>query len=883
MAELKDELDFTAPMLEEAMNALDGGAERYPKLTFQALKKAKAGERILVTVAIKDKDYCLPGTFCPDEGEGNFVELDEINWELLGCEPIKQVPITKDTILRGVGARKRKGDLELGVETVNSLYAGKIADALTLADNETNKRDYAQSIVDTIYRDTKSFKAKLDSTKNKYAHLAPLAEKKEGNIWPRGEFFVQALIRFMESFTLNEWLALGATDRSSEEFILKTQTNIFTPTLAAMTSKETEKDEVTAFKMAMGNSKPKENTQSLVELMDEAVHFMTRLEDDVEKEPKAADEKEVGKKKPKVTGDIGTLWLAMQEMMIQNAKLTQAVQSLETKFGGRLEQVATQLHIKNSAPADGWTATRIKVDPDHNCGYNVLQALFDKATDPASVLNMSTKKAKEAKETILLEARRQWLADPKEFFNTTLCKHDAYVARMVDKPRTENWCEAREMGFFTAANPTLEIRSVYKDPKGMVQVTSTMSKGDPPRAHVGFALFTEYGEESPHHDIGAIRVHGDNNNTELKYIFTAAEADRAQQLLCFYLTNEGKKVKKKAPNVVPMEKQSDEEYRAELAKMMKDADDGDDEEGEGWKTVANQNRKQIQRKKQEASNKKKAEEEDKKKQTAENTRQAAIAARQLQAQELLLQQQQQMVIAQQQATQQVAWAQPLQPPPAQWPAQQSTQWPTPAQAQPRSQYTPSLSVHQPPPPPQQQQLSTPSVHQPLPQQSPTPVQQPAPARSTWNTGGNRISTGWGKQPTAGGESVVPSVVVFGSGKKKDLKSLLHELSPIAAVAVTSIAERQGTFGTPRMILHCKQQHLTLVQSLVPLLLEKGHRADTFDPNPPRKSQAAVNGVEQASTNAGICRQFAAQVHCPHAAAGNCKFACWPRKGAPSQP
>ena len=54
---------------------------------------------------------------------------------------------------RKLRSPKRKKDLELGVAAVDALYDGHIADALALANMETNKRDYAQNIVNTLYRD----------------------------------------------------------------------------------------------------------------------------------------------------------------------------------------------------------------------------------------------------------------------------------------------------------------------------------------------------------------------------------------------------------------------------------------------------------------------------------------------------------------------------------------------------------------------------------------------------------------------------------------------------------------------------------------------------------------------------------------------------------
>ena len=125
-----------------------------------------------------------------------------------------------------------------------------MANALTLAqDVQPSLRHYAQQIVDTCYFNNNKFKTTLNKTKNKFKQFAPKAEEREGIVWPRGEFFVQVLMRFMESTSIEAW---RATDHDSEAFKVHAQEKFFVPTLSDMASIEVDSSIVTAFKKGMG-------------------------------------------------------------------------------------------------------------------------------------------------------------------------------------------------------------------------------------------------------------------------------------------------------------------------------------------------------------------------------------------------------------------------------------------------------------------------------------------------------------------------------------------------------------------------------------------------------------------------------------------------------
>ena len=120
------------------------------------------------------------------------------------------------------------------------------------------------------------------------------------------------------------------------------------------------------------------------------------------------------------------------------AELLQIVKNLEKKLesvNNQMNQLVAQTHIKNTAPANSnsWTATNIEVD--HSCGYAVLQAI-GQGRKLINTLSLNPKKAGQARTTILVEARKQWINDPILFQATTECSHDAYFAK--DACQTEH-------------------------------------------------------------------------------------------------------------------------------------------------------------------------------------------------------------------------------------------------------------------------------------------------------------------------------------------------------------------------------------------------------------------------------------------------------------
>ena len=134
-----------------------------------------------------------------------------------------------------------------------------------------------------------------------------------------------------------------------------------------------------------------------------------------------------------------------------------------------------------------------------------------------------------------------------------------------------------------------------------------------------------------------------------------------------------------------------------------------------------------------------------------------------------------------------------------------------------------------------------------------------------------------KAVVAAGEAVVPAVVIFGNGTKKSLRTIMAALSPVANSAVISL--HQSATGVPRMVAHCKENCLLLVQSLVPLLKQQTTtRAEVYvhqGGQQGSKISQVQAGLGTAARKAGVCDHFAAGRNCPfYDRTGKCNYHCW---------
>jgi hypothetical protein len=692
---------------------------------------------------------------------------------------------------------------------------------------------------ETLYDEDKNFEKALKNTTNKYSELGL-------GVYPRGAYLQKVMAPLLR-LTPDEW-TMQAPDGA-----LKTELEEgLAATLGDITSAMTDEKRVALFTTEMGQ-KPA-NVKYLIKMLDlAAAHCIGEVEP------------LLGSQGP--AGPTPQLTVAVDGLKASVAKIAQDTKEGIKKLTDLVSQMGTQMNLRSAVSDAALSASFIKVEANHNCGYTALQALADRANNPDSTLAMGPAKVKTAKAAIICEARKAWLVDPEKFkMATSEDSFEAYCNRLTSLPSTLNWKGSPEGLYFVAApeNRDLEVRTLYKDPEGRVQVESTLHDGEPPRRHVGFCLLSE-----GHYNIGSMSAHGEAAGN-CKFIFSTEEAPRAQRLLMEMLAGGQRQTKTKAVTFAPPDvSQTDAEFKASIIKFMNDDAKSD---GVPWQVVASKDKAN-----------KKAEADKRKEQELTVQRAKQHEELQRQAAATLAKQQQDLTKATQQLIQQQRAQQPghrQQQPAWNWPSSGQPTWPP--------------NQHQL----QQSAWSQPQQQQQLPQpggwvQSQQPgwwgtaaVPQQKPVATGWGTAQQQPAWGRSKGPSVGGEPVVPAVVVFGDGTKEALRKFLATLEPTAASAVISIQQVTGKMGSARCVLHCKQSTTLLVQSLIPLLVAKNQRAAVYAPHFAAgqqqlasgvvpKAQRAQAGLANAAGKAGVCRYFAQGVECPHFSLnGRCKFVCY---------
>jgi len=235
----------------------------------------------------------------------------------------------------------------------------------------------------------------------------------------------------------------------------------------------------------------------------------------------------------------------------------------------------------------------------------------------------------------------------------------------------------------------------------------------------------------------------------------------------------------------------------------------------------------------------------KQKQAAEAKRDQQFAAMQAQQQQLLLQQQQLLH---------------QQPRPVS--GQSYSQYQATFQTAPRPPQVPQSwahvvnNGHQQPAAAIPQPFSWPT-NIPQTQAHPTPNQnqQPSPAVQAVS-------------PQLAGEMIVPAVVVFRNMEPDAMKTIVTQVAPLLAPHIVSVTQEQGAKAS-RIVLHCRTRHIEQVHTIIPLLEAKDMPTQAYIA---RKSQQAAQGLQNATSNAGICHYFAANQNCPFY--GKCKYKCY---------
>lgn len=568
-------------------------------------------------------------------------------------------------------------------------------------------------------------------------------------------------------------------------------------------------------------------------------------------------------------GPIATLAATVVELQEQVKGLKDAVKLgfAQAQLGVTKPSAAPQQQLPVGA-----VARPLKVPKDHDCSYHVMHAADVVAANEYAVPQMDAKGAAEAKLIVLEGAHIAHAADEKGF-DSTFGSLAEYRARITSKAGTDSWGGIEEFALHSRARPEVEFRTLtLKDGNlaGEVRKYSSKQEGATPK-FVVFPLFDSR-QSRGHFDVGSIFMRGATT-----FVFPIEQADAAERLITSSLPKifEGLYGGEVDCN------HADRGTFMEAARAALGLDGG-----EQFQEVLS---KEQKKKKKEAAKKQAAE---KAANTLQQQQQQLLAAQAAEAAQQALRQQQlhQQQLAAQAAQQALQQQQQLAARAAdvaqQSRAQQAPQW----QQQPL----------------QQRQHPVQQVVMPEYQQHPQQVLQQAPTKHvswaavTWGApaqpqqpnvagwGGAAqpaqpqqptTVAGWGARATGNrgvpvvfqGESVVPAVVVFGSGGKKQLKTMLKELNPQAAEAVVSTVEIKT--GAPRCVLHCKASATALVSMLIPALATRNVRAAVFSPQTMPKTQQAGAGLAGASSKAGMCKYFTGMQQCPFF--GRCKFTCYP--------
>ena len=534
---------------------------------------------------------------------------------------------------------------------------------------------------------------------------------------------------------------------------------------------------------------------------------------------------------------------------------------------------------------ENWNPRIAEIIGDHDCAFNAMMVLADKAKNPGSEIRVSPAQARKARQIMLWEGKKLWVAEPVQFQTTfEEDSYDAFETRHLKPPNTKNWGGRPEMNMFIRHFEGLEFRMIVVPKDGSKPYVVKVKAPGMATKKVGFIIFVN----NNHCDLGTVKVtmgevQADGVN---RLIFSPTEADRAESLLVAHVSEDRKEspIEKilLAHDVEKDPEKAKADFFRETAKRMAGQADGDAE----WSTIEKEDRKHRLEKKKEKEKKEKEEKEKKeneekeKKTREEQAKQQQLIAQQAQQAQAFQTQQAQAFQAQQARMLQAQQTQAQQAQQAQ--AMQAQQ----AQAM-RAQEAQALQAQQ------AQAMRAQQAQALLPQQP--AFQQPAwpPASSSYSQALTGFGPGQhmqpthshGQQPAAGGEfdlllsgaPVCPGIVVFTKEPEDRVESMVRMVVPAAAQLVKAYAKRGN--GTPgeRCELHCLQTDVPTLQAVIQVLRTNGVRADVYKQAPPRRQngggiggQAAV-GMDAAILKAGVCRHYYYKQPCSRA---TCKFKCY---------
>jgi len=825
------------------------GAQHWPQVEDRG--DIDSDEFFLVTVELakgEEKElWVLPAQAVRDDEGDLSMKICHTNiWTRKGFTKITDVKISADTQLR----HAILDDQFERVKITNAFDAD-----ISMVMNEAATK---------LYNGDKNFKAALDSSITN--------QKEEEDKFPRWDFLKFA-IRPLTELTVSQWRKMRPKDKENLSAAEKERfsADYLAPASAYLTDKEEKCEDVARKKnMKQANTGHRHtNIKYMIMLMDILCE---------KKSPNPPEGKE-------------------DDVIIVEKPPTAALEKKLDDMAAQILLLATQLNLREAVTTTGMQAIAIRLPKNDDRGrYKALQAFADKIANPKADISMSNDSASIALSEVIFQAQSMWNSDKTQFQNTFTIPFAAYEEIMVKAASAANRGGDNETMLFCNAHPSLEIRTILKGKDGKVTTHSTLKAGTTP-TNIGFLLITDVEGDKDQCNIGAVKK---NAGAEPRYLFaTPQEADQAQCLLVATMS-EPKAVSFSLPPAGANRSKSD--FMKAIKESSEAAKTDARHSSADWSTVSNSRKekeKKKEKKKQDKSAQKQKEQDEKARNEQQWTAMQNQQAQLLQQQSYMLQQQSQrpaQSVPQQQPVQ--APAQHLQQPAIgghahhnshnhtsmqvpntgpggqQWnPGGGQQQWPPLATGPGGHQMNPGGGQQQWPPlaagpggPGGGHQLWSPLTSG---QQQWAQVVGNRPqyqsVTSPWPTNVNQAAQ---SGPQMSGEPVVPAVVVFNDIARESLKVQLIQMDPNIAAAVVAITQEQGPKGT-RAVLHCKASDVVRVQTLIPLLRGSRLSADVYIA---RKSQQASQGMQAASSRAGMCHNFVNQRSCPFQ--GKCKFKCY---------
>jgi hypothetical protein len=212
------------------------GEEAYPLVTETAKEELADGTVVLASVPLTEdgKSHIVPGRISTAGEEPSVVFFYTTIWERLDVTPMQEVPVA-GTSLR----------LAYGPKTVPH---GRSSDRKfsSIFEGEALMQKFGECIEALLEKD-EGFKAALNKSKNAFPAFSTAK-------WPRAEFLKRSLNILTTDLSPKLWESMRPSepDKVPEHLARVWKEDLFTPSVAAMTSASMDQEAIKAFSSGMG-------------------------------------------------------------------------------------------------------------------------------------------------------------------------------------------------------------------------------------------------------------------------------------------------------------------------------------------------------------------------------------------------------------------------------------------------------------------------------------------------------------------------------------------------------------------------------------------------------------------------------------------------------